>query len=157
MASPNAGPITGRERIRVLQGGWDTWIDRVQLTTLLATPSLPNPGPRPYTSPTSLLGTETISAWQDGSKITMNGADVGTFLAGSGTAPPHPDPNIVTSFTGNELIMGHQSGWRVAWSIADVEAIIGESPPVYAYVTTNGGASYVTTNGGSDHIIVRVL
>lgn len=156
MASANAGPITGKERIRIIQGGWDTWIDRAQFTSLLALTTRPNVGPRPYTTPTTILGTETISAWQDGTKITLNAADITTYLAGSGTAPPHPDPNLATTFTGNELVMGHQSGWRVAWSIADIGVIRGGAPSSFAYVTTNGGSSYVTTNGGADRIIARV-
>lgn len=156
MASANAAPITGKERIRIIQGGWDTWIDRGQFTSLLALPSLPNVGPRPYTTPTAILGTETISAWQDGTKITLNAADITTFLAGSGAAPPHPDPNLATTFTGNELIMGHQSGWRVAWSIADIGAIQnGTLPAGFSFVTTGASQDYVTTNSDTNRIIAR--
>ncbi|WP_420140147.1 hypothetical protein [Sphingomonas sp.] len=157
MASPNAGPITGRERIRVLQGGVDVWLDRPQFVALTALPAKANPPPRPYTAPTTLLGTETFSAWQDGTKITMNAADMATFTAGSGTAPAHPDPNIPTTFTGNELVMGHQSGWRVAWTLDETGQIIsGGLPAGYAFLTTNGGQDYLTTNGGTTRLIAKV-
>lgn len=118
MASSNAGPISGRELIRVIQGGQTVWLNRTEFASLIALPSNP-PAIRPYNVPTTFLGTEVFEAIQDGSRITMSAADMATFLGASGPVGISPSPNKITTLTGNERIVGRQDAWRVAFNIDD--------------------------------------
>lgn len=131
MASANAGPISGRELIRVIQGGHTVWLNRTEFAALIALPSNP-PADRPYNVPTTFLGTEVFEAIQDGSRITMSAADMATYLAASGAVGVSPGPNYATTLTGNERIVGQQDAWRVALSNSEYAA------------TKTAGASQIT-------------
>jgi hypothetical protein len=115
MASANAGLISGRELIRVIQGGQTVWLNRTQFASLIELPSNP-PANRPYAVPTTFLGTETFEAIQDGSRIQMSAADMAVFLISDANGPINSGSQP-TTLTGAERIVGRQDKSRVAFGV----------------------------------------
>lgn len=154
MASPNAGPITGSELIPAVQGNQRIFLTRPQVAALFALQT--KASDRPYDTPTSFLGTERFYAVQGGQAITLNGADLVTFLAASGIPDPVAPALQPTTLTGTERLLGAQSLSRVAFSVAEAIAVRdGGAPPLPSFtinptINPNGGnvgATFTAADG----------
>lgn len=133
-----AGPITGRELVWAIQGGDDVLLTRAQVSALLGKNALPTP--RPFNIPTTFAGEERIKAVQAGSLITMTPADLTAFLSGTAASDPVPLQHRATEITGEERIMGSQSGWAVAFSSSEAAAI--GTPALAIFDDLLGGYPY---------------
>lgn len=157
MASPNAGPITGRELIRVIQGGNAVLLNRTDFATLLGKTALSSP--RPLNAPGVITGAETVEAIQAGTAITMNAADLVAYAGGTAVPDTVPQRYRATDLTGTERIRGEQAGWDIAWSTDEVNAILGAPLPTPAPVFTTqpsmsptsgtAGTTVFTANNGA--------
>lgn len=133
MASANAGPITGGEFLRVVQGGFEVWLTRAEVVTLLAMPELPSPPI--YGVLTAIDGTETIRAVQWGSTIRLHPSDLAGYLAGFGIPDIRPDRYRPTQLSGAERILGAQGGDRMAFTISQFLAVKSGGIPTNALLS----------------------
>ena len=133
MASANAGPITGGEFLRAVQGGFEVWLTRTEVVALLALPELPSPAI--YGVLTAIDGTETIRAVQRGSTIRLHPSDLAGYLAGSGVSDVRPDRYQPTQLSGSERILGAQGGDRMAFTVSQFLAVQSGGIPANALLS----------------------
>ncbi len=118
MASSNAGPITGSELLRGIQGETEVLFTRPQVAALLVKTAILRP--RVYATPTAFTGGETFLALQKGSAIRLSAADLTTYLAGAAAPDAFPDHYAVIALSGAELLLGVQDVSLIALSCAEV-------------------------------------
>lgn len=122
MASPNAGPVTGAELVKALQGGQSVWLTRSQTIALLAMNGAF--APRTIGQPTQSTGTEQIEALQGAARITLDRFDLVTFMASTKPEGVVPSNRVPGPLTGLEQIVGLQGGNAIAFLEFEIESLI---------------------------------
>jgi hypothetical protein len=151
MPSANAGPISGSELIRAVQGNQEVWLTRTQFVTWLASADKVFPVPRPGMVPLPVSANVTLRASQFDHRIRLYPSDIATYTGASGAAPAVPVNRLPGVIDGSILINGSQNGFDALISPAEMTAAItasgGTPTPASAYTLDFANASYAGPSG----------
>lgn len=122
------GPISGNERVAVLQGDNLAWATKAQVTAILAAQDR-NPGKPPMNRWTAAKGDETFLAIQGGQRVYFTAADLTAWLAAPGSTPEAAGGAALTTITGAEILpVTLGSGDYGYLDIGDVLGVTGGTP-----------------------------